>query len=301
MSRMTARGQATVRQVCQAFGVSRQGYYGAGQSGTPASPPTLGRARAERAGPWATAAELEVGIRDGVARHPGWGVRKVWAVLRRAGVIASHKRVWAQMTALGLVLPPVKDREPALRRGQVVVPESNRRWASDLTTVWTRQDGVACVVSVIDCGDRVVLACGVSKSQASPVVLAPVALALEQVFGDPIAVPAGLELLSDHGSQYTGSDCERLCERLCERWHLDHLLAPVGRPTGNAVAERVILTMTVELIWTRDWETIAELREAVECWVSEYNERRPHQALSWRTPAEVRTQHLAPQRLLQAA
>ena len=101
--------------------------------------------------------------------------------------------------------------------------------------------------------------------------------------------------------QAAASDCERLCERLCERWHLDHLLAPVGRPTGNAVAERVILPMTVELIWTRDWETIAELREAVECWASEYNERRPHQALSWRTPAEVPTQHLAPQRLLQAA
>ena len=60
-------------------------------------------------------------------------------------------------------------------------------------------DGVACVVPVVDCGDRVVLACGVSRRQEAPFVLAPVAQALEQTFGQASGVPAGLELLSDHG------------------------------------------------------------------------------------------------------
>lgn len=295
MSRMTSRGKAKVRQVCLAFGLSRQAYYAAGHD----EPVSLvaGQPRRERAGAWATAAELEAGIKRVVGAHASWGVRKVWATLRREGLIASHKRVWAVMKALGLVLPPVREREPGHRRGQVVVADSNRRWATDLTTVWTRQDGVACVTPVIDCGDRIVLACGVSKSQEAPVVLAPVAQALEQTFGQPSGVPAGLELLSDHGPQYTGNDCERLCER----WHLDHLLAPVGRPTGNAVAERVILTLKVELLWTQDWETIAEVRAAVERWMADYNERRPHQSLKWQTPAERRAQNLAPEAQLAAA
>jgi transposase InsO family protein len=56
----------------------------------------------------------------------------------------------------------------------------------------------------------------------------------------------------------------------------------------------VILTLKVELIWTQDWETIAELRAAVEQWMACYNERRPHQALQWRTPAEQRAQNLTP-------
>jgi hypothetical protein len=45
------------------------------------------------------------------------------------------------MHALGLTLPPISEREQPLRRGHVVVPESNRRWATDLTTTWTARDG----------------------------------------------------------------------------------------------------------------------------------------------------------------
>lgn len=69
-------------------------------------------------------------------------------------------------------------------------------------------------------------------------------------------------------------------------------MAPVGRPTGNAVVERFIQTLKVELIWTRDWETIAELREAITVWLEKYNHLRPHQALDWETPAERRAKNL---------
>ena len=63
-------------------------------------------------------------------------------------------------------------------------------------------------------------------------------------------------------------------------------------PAGNAVAERFIQTLKVELIWTRDWETIAELREAITVWMEQYNHQRPHQALDWETPAERRAKNL---------
>jgi len=48
----------------------------------------------------------------------------------------------------------------------------------------------------------------------------------------------------------------------------------------------------VELIWTRDWTSIEELREAVEQWLHVYNDIRPHQALDWMTPAEKRAANL---------
>ena len=67
------------------------------------------------------------------------------------------------------------------------------------------------------------------------------------------------------------------------------------------MAERVILTLKVELIWTRDWETIAELRAAIEQWIIEYNTARPHQALPWATPAEQRKQNLQGVELEKAA
>jgi putative transposase len=284
VNRETSYGRATVRQTCEAFRVSRQAYYAA------LKPRVVERARVrvERAGSWATAAELEAGIRRIVAEHPAWGVRKVWAVLRRDGMKVARKRVWAMMHRLGLVLPPLAERIEARLGGQVSVPESNRRWASDLTTVWTRQDGWVAIVPLVDCGDRSVLQWEVATSQESPVVLAPLARGLAETFGRPESVPDGLEFRSDHGPQFTGSDCRDLCQA----WRVDHTFAPVGRPTGNAVAERLILTMKTELIWTRDWESTAELRTALAAWVVEYNERRPHQALEWRTPAEQRAINL---------
>jgi putative transposase len=279
-----------VRQVCAVLGLSRQAYYAEQRS--PGREESSVRVRRSRPGPWATAEALEAGIRALTAAEPAWGVRKVWARLRRDGIVASRKRVWAMMHALGLVLPPVREREELAPRGQVVVPESNRRWATDLTTVWTQEDGLAAVVPVVDCGDREVLECEVTKSQESPAVLRPVERALWKEFGSVQSIPEGLELRSDHGPQYTGQDCEELCSR----WGIGHTFAPVGRPTGNAVAERVIQTLKIELIWTRDWRNIAELEQAIRDWVVRYNTHRPHQALNWQTPAERRVENLAKQK-----
>ena len=89
---------------------------------------------------------------------------------------------------------------------------------------------------------------------------------------------------TDHGPQYTSSTCDALCRE----WGLEHTFAPVGRPTGNAVAERVVLTLKTEMIWLRDWESAEELREAIERWRIFYNTERPHQALGWATPAQKR-------------
>jgi len=286
MSRETPRGKATVRQICTAFGLSRQAYYEA------LNPRVVElRPRKERRGPWATATELEAGIRAVTDEHPGWGVLKVWAALRRPdrNILASRKRVWAMMKRLGLVFAaPWERQEGPVRRGHVTVPDSNRRWASDLTTVWTNQEGIVGVTVVIDCGDRTMLDIEVAKSQESTAVLRPIVRALRAEFGTPGRVPDALELRTDHGSVYTGGDCFALTQT----WALKHTFAPVGRPTGNAVAERVIRTLKEELIWTRDWTSIDELRRAVDTWRLVYNHKRPHQALNWQTPEERRCANL---------
>ena len=132
------------------------------------------------------------------------------------------------------------------------------------------------------------LALEVTKDQSAPAVLRAIdALLLEQ-FGTAAAVPTDLELRTDHGPQYTGHDCAELIER----WGLMHTLAPVGRPTGNAVVERVIRTMKEEVIWLQDWEDAAEVRAALVAWQRRDNATRPHQALAWQTPAEYRAAKL---------
>jgi len=294
----TDAGPATVRQVCLLFCLSRAAYYNArNDKPTPTRQRGGSASSGNQAVPLrprpavASAEQLRAAISAVAAAHPAWGVRKIWATLRRPpyGLRAGTRRIWVLMRELGLTFAPDHPGRDQLRHGHVAVEQPNRRWATDLTTVWTRQDGLVAVVPVVDCGDRTLLAIQATKQQDSPTVLAPVREALEASFQSPDNVPSDLELRTDHGSQYTGGDCEQLCRE----WRLEHTLAPVGRPTGNAVAERFIRTLKEELIWLRDWDSLSELQAALAAYRAQYNTGRPHQALAWQTPAERRAERLA--------
>lgn len=291
MSRLTDAGEIVpIKVMCQVFGISEAGYYAARKAGTD----DVVRPRAKR--PEHSSTEtLRTTIKAIVEANPAWGIRKVWATLRRApwNLRVGRRRVHALMQAMGLCLPCERADEPLPRLGTVAVAEPNRRWATDLTTVWTDEDGLVAVVPVVDCGCRSLLALSVTKAQDAAAVLAPVRASLVDAFGAVDNVPDGLELRSDHGPQYTGGDCEDLCTE----WNMHHTMSRIGRPTGNAVAERVIRTMKEECIWLRDWRSRAELEAALRTWREKYNDERPHQSLQWQTPSEVRQQRLGPQRL----
>lgn len=287
MNRETVAGTASVSQLCAAFGVSRAAYYAA--KAPRREPKQRGNVVKLPRRPKHTSAEVVLdAIKRVIAEEPAWGVRKVWATLKRDEFKVSRRRVWALMHANGLVL--ARDREPGdVTRGHVTVPEPNRRFAADLTTVWTKQDGLVGVTLGVDCGCRSLLGLVVDKDQSSAAILAAIDQALEAAFSSPGYVPDGVELRTDHGPQFTGADCEALATR----WGVAHTFAPVGRPTGNAVVERLIRTMKEEVVWLRDWNSADELRQALLAWMKRYNERRPHQALGWKTPAEFRAARLS--------
>ena len=92
--------------------------------------------------------------------------------------------------------------------------------------------------------------------------------------------------------------------RLSPLWRARAHLAAIRRPSrqeprrnGGLVSAdglgQVIQTLKVELIWTRDWESIEELRNAIQAWLQAYNSERPHQALAWAAPLERRAQNLS--------
>jgi len=281
MSLRTSAGIARVGHLRLAFDLSRAALYKACSDGEPirSKPPSIRR--------FTPLVALLENIRALARAHTGWGHRKIWAMLRRRGIVVSRRRVWEVMHREGLTFRPHAQRcEP--RRGTVIVDRPNRRWSSDMTTTWTREDGWIALTPVIDNGCRSALAIGISKAQDAPAILSPVRESLQAAFGGRNGVPDGLELRTDHGSVYTGADCEALCDQ----WNILHTFAPVGRPTGNAVAERFIQTMKIELLWARDWTNIEELKTEVGRWRIFYNTERPHEALNWQTPAERRAHTL---------
>jgi len=284
---------ASVALVCEVFRLSRAAYYAAlkrvrdaGVSGAKRAQRAVHQLRAPAA---ATAEVVLTAIRAVVAEHPAWGVRKVWCMLRRDHDLrVSRRRVWALMHAHGLVLSAsARDIEP-VPRGHVTTELPNRRFATDMTLAWTRRDGWVGIFPTVDCGCRSVLGLVVDVCQDAATALASVRMALQTAFGAPDAVPEGVELRTDHGAVYTGQDCQDLCDA----WNLQHTLSPIGRPTGNSVVERVNRTLKEEVVWLRDWESAEELRAALMAWQVTYNERRPHQALGYATPAEHRAAKL---------
>ena len=293
MSLRTSAGIAQVRHLSAAFDLTTAALYKAAS----AEPKVINALPAREPTPTIVPNEqLLERIQSLVAEHPAWGHRKVWAMLRRQGTRVARRRIWAIMHHHGLTfIARARRAEP--RRGTVAVEQPNRRWCSDMTTVWTRKDGWVAVTPVVDCGCRSALEIGISKAQDATAILAPLERALEQTFGEPSVVPDNMELRTDHGSVYTGDDCDKLGRA----WNLDHTFAPVGRPTGNAVAERFIQTLKLELIWLRDWEDLEELGAATEVWRRFYNDERPHEALDWQTPSERRAERLEGTRVLPVA
>ena len=60
-----------------------------------------------------------------------------------------------------------------------------------------------------------------------------------------------------------------------------------GRVFDNIFSERLWRTVKVEKIYLRDYQTVAEVRYNLSRYFELYNNRRLHQALGCRTPAEV--------------
>jgi putative transposase len=274
---------ATVVAICRAFGFSRAAYYAAGEAPSreprPKQPTPAGLPSVE---------ELTARIRGIVAENPAWGTLKVWATLKhREKLLVGKHRVRALMRSLGLLFPARRENAP-LGRGHVTVPEPNRRWATDFTCVRTKDDGLVYVFPVIDSGCRSCLDLEVSTVPDVGAALRPLERALEAAFGGPDGVPHDFELRTDNGSVYTS----RIFSNVERVWRIDHTFAPVGRPTGNSAAERVIKTLKEECLWLRDWTSAAEVRDALAAWRVSYNERRPHQAIGWETPAERRRRKL---------
>ena len=60
-----------------------------------------------------------------------------------------------------------------------------------------------------------------------------------------------------------------------------------GRVFDNIFVERLWRTVKVEEVYLRDYQTVAEARLSLGRYFSFYNHERLHQALGYRTPAEV--------------
>lgn len=221
---------------------------------------------------------------DALFTHcPFYGARKIAHVLREEGIAIGRKTVRAYMQEMGLeaVYPRPNLSKPApehrvypyLLRG-VKSAYPNHIWGIDITYV-RLHGGWMYLVAVLDWFSRYVVSWELDQTLEIGFVLACVDRALAQT------APAIFN--SDQGSHFTSPQYTARLEAAGAAVSMDGR----GRAMDNIFTERLWRTVKHEEVYLHDYETPRQARQGLSRYFRFYNERRPHQSLEYRTPAEV--------------
>jgi putative transposase len=215
--------------------------------------------------------------------HPYYGSRRLAVVLRREGVVISRKAVQRQMREMGIAGvapgPHTSRRTPGhpvypYLLGSITSRYPNHVWGIDITYI-RLQAGWLYLVVVLDWYSRFVVSWELDQTLELPFVLRAARRALSE------ARPTIWN--SDQGSHFTSPQYLALLQAAEVRISMDGK----GRALDNIFTERLWRTVKYEEVYLHSYESPREARQQLSRYLAFYNQERPHQALAYRTPAEV--------------
>ena len=232
--------------------------------------------------------ELVQAIRTLLKESPfhGEGYRKVWARLRFDGICTSRRRVLRLMREHGLLAHQRAGRAhgPKAHDGKIVTETVDTMWGTDLTATITGE-GQAAVFIAIDHSSAECMGIHAAQSANRFEALEPIRQGVRETFGGFAGkIAKGLALRHDHGSQYVSDHFQTEIRFL----GIKSSPAFVREPEGNGCAERFIRVLKENLLWVRRFETIEELRTALQTFKETYNRTWIIERHRYRTPAQVR-------------
>jgi putative transposase len=218
-------------------------------------------------------------------KTPFYGIEKMTKWLRLNKYYVNHKRVRRLMRQMGLeaVYPrrkrglSIPDSQhkiyPYLLKG-IQIDRTDRVWSADITYIRMYR-GWLYLVAVMDWFSRYVLSWEVSVTLEADFCVSALQQALS--FGKPDIFN------TDQGSQFTSTDFTEVLLDCGIQISMDGK----GRVFDNIFVERLWRTVKVEEVYLRDYQTVAEAMLSLGRYFAFYNQERLHQALGYRTPAEV--------------
>jgi len=102
------------------------------------------------------------------------------------------------------------------------------------------------------------------------------------------SAPAIMRLRHDNGLVLGSLQCRAVVRD----YGLQQEYIKPSTPQQNGLCERFIKTFKEQLCWSQRFASLEHARMNIQAWIHNYNHRRPHQALNYRTQA--RQHHLHP-------
>jgi putative transposase len=214
---------------------------------------------------------------------PYYGARRIAAELRREGIRVCRETVSKYMAEIGLetIYPrpgtsrgnPEHKVYPYLLR-RITAQYPNHIWGTDITFI-RMKGGFMYLVAYLDWFSRYIVSWELSDTLKDDFVISALEMALK------VAIPKIIN--SDQGSQYTGTRHVQTLSAASIAISMDGR----GRAMDNIFTERLWRTIKYEDIYIHDYASPKELRHGLGEYIPHYNNRRPHQALGYRTPADL--------------
>ena len=222
--------------------------------------------------------ELLAVMQPWAQRHPRYGYRRVWALLRRQGIRVNHKRLYRLWREHRFNVRTRRRRKhggpPLLQLPKASRP--NEIWAYDFVhDRCANGEALKCLV-VVDEYSRMCLAIEVGGRVDARQVIA-VLKGLIHADGMPRYIR------SDNGPEFVA--------KAIQSWLATSGIGTAyiepGKPWQNGAAESFIGKFRDECLNVEWFLSRREARVIIEQYRRQYNEERPHSSLDYRTPAEV--------------
>lgn len=215
-------------------------------------------------------------------KNPFFGYRRITEYVKDVLPGASLKQIRTMMRNAGLKAMTPKPNLSAPRKGNHTFPyllkgmeinRPNQVWSTDITYLKLPQ-GMMYLVAIMDVYSRKILTWRLSNTMDTSFCKACLIEAVER-YGAP-------EILnSDQGSQFTSDEFVALVK---DTFNIKFSMNGVGRAKDNIWTERSWKSLKFEMFFLHDFQSVEELKEAIDDYWVFYNGGRRHQSLEYITP-----------------
>ena len=213
-----------------------------------------------------------------------FGSLKISVVLHEMGYKTSKAMVSKLMREMGLYSIGTSAKKDYLKwkKGEnnnilqqdFCADQPNQKWVSDIT-IFKVKSIYYYICVIIDLYSRKVISYNISKNNSTQLITNCFRKAYTSRKPE-----SGLIFHSDRGAQYTSYAFRKLLDEHKVKQSLSH----PGRPHDNAVSEAFFSILKKEELYRRLYTSEKDFKNSVAKYIANYNQKRPHRALQYKTP-----------------